>query len=193
MPSRLGRRSGRDRACEEDRWRPPEKARAPRSQPPAARGRARTDPMAEPFGARGLARKYASNRRAAIRKSEAGHASLASQGERPRTEAAYFFSPCSNCVARSRYSVAARISLARVSSPMSLARLMQCSAFTRRAAALSSSGSSSDIWGNINSAPSGSTPFYVLAPPGSSLSGQVLGHSSQEGNNCVRRLQADSA
>ena len=37
----------------------------------------------------------------------------------------YFFSSCSNRVARSRYSVAIRISLARVSAPMSSATLKQ--------------------------------------------------------------------
>jgi hypothetical protein len=36
--------------------------------PPAAQGRARTDPMAKPFGARGLRRKYAANNRDAIQK-----------------------------------------------------------------------------------------------------------------------------
>ena len=35
-------------------------------QPPAAQGRARTDPMAEPFGAKGLIRKYTANNRYAI-------------------------------------------------------------------------------------------------------------------------------
>jgi hypothetical protein len=34
------------------------KARAPHMLPPAAQGRARTDPMAKPFGARGLRRRY---------------------------------------------------------------------------------------------------------------------------------------
>ena len=41
-------------------------------QPPAAQGGARADPMAEPFGAKGLVRKYAANRRGAIRKAELG-------------------------------------------------------------------------------------------------------------------------
>jgi len=47
------------------------KARAPHMLPPAAQGRARTDPMAKPFGARGLRRKYAAKNRDAIQKSAA--------------------------------------------------------------------------------------------------------------------------
>jgi len=50
-------------------------------QPPAAQGRARTDPMAEPFGAKGLIRKYAANNRYAIQLlAGAGEAGLVGEG-----------------------------------------------------------------------------------------------------------------